>query len=207
MRTSTWLLVAAAVLALLVFVVRPAVEGAKAKKDNGAKKKDPKQKKGKKTKTGLANYDDCASRGKFYDPGRGKCMTRKNCKGSVKRGSCMPTKGGQRIWPSIEGLKKEVEQARKCTQDEMWSRSKKTCVSRVEDGKPKCTGYIDKNNMCVSKRLADLLNQAKQNAPGNGREPGNDANDKPARTTCKDGQAWSAVDNKCIGMWSSHMAA
>lgn len=155
MKTGTWILLAAAVIALAVLIVRPAREGAKAKKSDKEGKKDSDAKKKRKeqdAKNTKQRYGAaCAKDGKFWNRARNKCMDpwdakdNRNCKGTIVDGWCYRTKGGKIV--TDEEFDK-IASTKKCKPGQVWDYYKDKCVTSQTN-----RGNTGSNKKCKSDEI------------------------------------------------------
>lgn len=194
MKTTAWVLLAVvAALALLVLIVRPAVEGAKAKEKRDGKTKADRHKQDRKNTQETGREPKCP-KGKFWNRtrngGKGACMDpydvndNRNCKGSIVNGWCFLTKNKRRL--TADEFNKVVATGKtKCKKHQYWDYYKRACVNpkgnkdnkgNNKGGKGKCPkGYTRKfstdgvNAYCARKHGGDgdEPNTKNENEQGN----------------------------------------
>lgn len=143
MKTGTWVLVAIAVLALVLFM-KHRKEGYKEKKDKEKKKRSKAQKERDAQDAKGKRFGSDCPKGKFWNRTRGKCMSNKNCKGTVEGGWCYRTKNGKRI--ADEEFDKIAEKGKtKCKPGQTW-----------DYYKDKCVGLSNKDKLVLANASTDI---------------------------------------------------
>ncbi len=193
MRTSTWIVLAAAVLALVLFITHRSAEGMEEKspEDQRQEKDD--------MNTRLRYGAECHEIGKFWNRERKKCMDIvsknedgeeiRNCKGTVDRGWCFRTKDDGKLLTNDEFDELVKNGTKKCKKKQL----------KYDPYKGVCFGVKEIEGLCPPGTKWTLKATGLYSCVGNEKEEDVDSKLKKQRETNKNKlQDWRDNETNCL---------